>query len=363
MILRKDSDNGYTPKREGFRMPAEWERQDAIWLSWPHNTEWWGEEISRMDAIYGQWAKMFCDDQGVRILVPSKEVEQRARQVLESVGVLEQKVKFYPISTGEIFIRDYGPTFVVRDATGEKAMVCWDFNAWGGKYESSLNDAYVPYLMNEYLHLPLFCPGIVMEGGSIDVNGRGCVLTTESVLLNKNRNPELGKSELEKYLCDYLNVEKVLWLNQGLEGDDTDGHIDDIARFVNARTILCAYEEDTTDVNYAALHENYERLVTMRDVGGGLFDVVRMPMAKVVAEEHLHTGNSRKPASYLNFYIGNKMVAVPIFGGEHDERALEIIGRYFPDRRVAGIDCSKMVLDGGTLHCASQQEPACERKF
>ena len=346
-----------TPKELGYRMPAEWERQEAIWLSWPHNKEWWGGEVSTVEQSYGRWVEALSAGQEMNILVPNKKVKERACDVLKDYTVSLHNLNFYSIKTGEIYIRDYGPTFVVNAITGQKAMVNWDFNAWGGKYENSLRDTIVPDKMNHYLKLPVFKPGIVMEGGAIDVNGSGSVLTTESVLLNPNRNAHLGKGELEKYLCDYLGVSNVLWLNEGLFGDDTDGHIDDIARFVNSYTVLCAYEEDHNDVNYPALDENYERLRRMKNERGDLLSVVKVPMAKVEAEEHLHTGSARKPASYLNFYIANSAVVVPIFGDYNDTRALSIIQRFFMERRVVGINCAKMVLDGGTLHCASQQEP------
>ncbi len=350
-----------TPKELGYRMPAEWERQKAIWLSWPHNTEWWGAEVSTVEQSYGRWVEALSAGQEVNILVPNKKVKERACDVLKEYELFGSNLHFYSIKTGEIFIRDYGPTFVVNDNTGQKAMVSWEFNAWGGKYENSLRDTIVPDKMNHYLKLPVFKPGIVMEGGAIDVNGLGTVLTTESVLLNANRNPHLNKQELEKYLSDYLGVSNVLWLNEGLFGDDTDGHIDDIARFVNEHTILCAYEEDHNDVNYPALDENYERLQRMKNERGDLLSVVKVPMAKVEAEEHLHTGSARKPASYLNFYIGNDAVVVPMFQHENDMQALSIIQQFFPERRVVGIDCVEMVKDGGTLHCASQQEPSPRR--
>lgn len=352
-----------TPKELGYVMPAEWESQKAIWLSWPHNTEWWGTEVSSVEQSYGSWVEALSPGQDVNILVPNNNVKLRAQEVLKDYNIVEQNVHFNSIKTGEIYIRDYGPTFVVNNYTGKKAMVSWDFNAWGNKYENSLKDTRVPDLMNKSLKLPVFRPGIVMEGGAIDVNGIGTVLTTESVLLNKNRNPHLSKGELEKYLYDYLGVSNVLWLNEGLFGDDTDGHIDDIARFVGPRQILCAYENDHNDVNYPQLQENYERLVKMKDQDGKSLYVVKVPLAKVESEEHAHTGSARKPASYLNFYIGNEQVVMPTFHDSHDFEALQIIKTHFPSRRVVGIDCLDMILDGGTLHCASQQEPYAFRKF
>ena len=352
-----NSKSKITPAQLGYRMPAEWEPQEAVWLSWPYNLKFWGDEteLFKIENIYAQWVQILAEGQKIRILVPNRKVLKKAQGLLQD-NRADSNVSFYPISASEIYIRDYGPTFVVKGK--QKAMVSWTFNAWGNKYEDSLADDLVPEKMNEYLHLPIFSPGIVLEGGSIDVNGLGTVMVTEQCLLNKNRNPNLGRRELEDYLRYYLGVSKVLWLGEGLKGDDTDGHIDDLARFVNPTTVLCAYEEDHNNINYPMLRENYERLLRMTDQSGKKLDVVKLPMAGVVqTEEHFWTGEQYKPASYANFYIGNSAVVVPIFGHENDELALKRIKQFFPERKVIGIDCMRMVYDGGTLHCASQQEP------
>ena len=231
-------------------------------------------------------------------------------------------------------------------------MVKWDFNAWGNKYEDLLSDNNIPYEMNKTLKVPIFEPSIVMEGGSIDVNGSGIVLTSKQCLLNKNRNPTLDKEKIEQYLTEYLNISKVLWLNEGLIGDDTDGHIDDIARFVSKGTIVCAYEEDKEDENYPALEENYKLLKNMTGLDGKKFNIVTLPMPGIIEIE-----GKRFPGSYTNFYIGNKAVVVPVFGHENDEKALSILRSLFPDRKVVGVDCKTMIEGMGTLHCASQQQP------
>lgn len=232
-------------------------------------------------------------------------------------------------------------------------MVKWNFNAWGNKYSDLKEDNKIPYDLNERLSLQMFEPGIVLEGGSIEVNGAGTVLVTEQCLLNKNRNPNLNKEAIEKYLKEFLNVRNVLWLKEGIVGDDTDGHIDDIARFVNKNTILCAYEDNKSDDNYLPLKENYELLKSMKDQDGKGFNIVKLPMPGFVGDK-----KTRLPASYANFYIGNSAVVVPIFGHENDAKALKIIQKLFPDRKIVGINCTAMVYGLGTLHCCSQQQPA-----
>jgi agmatine deiminase len=232
------------------------------------------------------------------------------------------------------------------------AMVRWNFNAWGGKYDDQVRDGKIPTIINRWLDLPQFVPGIVLEGGSIDVNGRGTVLTTRSCLLNPNRNPSLSGDEIEELLREYLGVVKVIWLNDGIVGDDTDGHVDDIARFVAPSTVVCAYEKDIADANYPALHENYEILKQSSDQDGTPLMVVKLPMpAKVTRDDE------RFPASYTNFYIGNTVVIVPVFRDPNDAVALQIIQGLFPDRKVIGIDARAMVEGFGTFHCATQQQP------
>jgi agmatine deiminase len=256
------------------------------------------------------------------------------------------QVIFLQIATQDAWIRDYGPTFVINRERREIAMVKWIFNAWGEKYDDLLDDNRIPSEINEMLRLPVFEPGIVLEGGSIEVNGNGTVLTTEQCLLNKNRNPRLSQPEIQEYLREYLNVQQVLWLKEGIVGDDTDGHIDDIARFVDEKTVVCAVEEDRSDQNYDVLQDNYERL------RGMVPNVIPLPMPGYVGER-----DGRLPASYANFYIGNHAVVVPIFGHSNDARALNIIRQCFPGRRVVGVHATAMVHGLGTIHCCSQQEP------
>jgi agmatine deiminase len=335
-----------TPRGSGYRMPAEWEPQEAIWLSWPHNELTWpGELLPQVERTYSEIIRELHREQKVKLLVRDAEAEIRIRKILRGFDVQLSQVVFCHIASEDTWIRDYGPTFVV-DGNRGLAMVKWRFNAWGDKYEDLLKDDRIPYELNRIENLPMFEPGIVLEGGSIEVNGTGTVLTTEQCLLNKNRNPQLNREQIENYLKDYLNVLRVVWLKEGIVGDDTDGHIDDIARFVDEQTIVCAFEDDPADENYELLKENCELL------GQQGFRVIKIPMPGSVGDSE-----GRLPASYANFYIGNGVVVVPQFGHTNDQRALDILRDCFPGRRVVGINCTAMVHGLGTIHCCSQQEP------
>jgi len=340
-----------TPKSLGFRMPAEWEKQEAVWLSWPHDKNTW-KDISEIEVTCVDVIKALHLGEKVKLLVNDEKEEQRAEEKLKNVQVDLNRVIFYQIKNVDAWFRDYGPTFVVNDNAKQKAMVKWTFNAWGNKYDDLKEDNKIPYEMNKKLNLKMFEPNIVLEGGSIEVNGTGTLLTTEQCLLNKNRNPNLTKTQIEQYLKDYLNVSNILWLKEGIAGDDTDGHIDDLARFVSQNTVVCAFEENKDDENYEILKENYELLSKMKDEKGNRLNVIKIPMPGFVGDDE-----RRYPASYANFYIGNESVVVPIFGHENDRKALEILQKLFPVRKIVGINCKSMVYGFGTLHCVSQQEP------
>ena len=270
-------------------------------------------------------------------------------------GTPLERVRFHHFPAYEPWCRDHGPIFLVRDEQGQRqrAVVDWNYNAWGGKYPPFDLDDAVPQHVARLRQLPLFSPGIILEGGSIEVNGNGVVLTTTSCLLNPNRNPQLGQGQVEKYLCDYLGVGRVLWLTEGIVGDDTDGHIDDLARFLNPTTIAAVVEHDTSDPNYPILRENLQRLRLMRDTAGRSFRIVELPMPAPVEYE-----GQRLPASYANFYIANGMVLVPTFRDKRDHVALETLQREFPDRQVIGIDSTELIWGLGSFHCITQQEPA-----
>jgi len=340
-----------TPGNRGFHMPAEWEPHDAVWLSWPHNTFTF-PRLADVEETYVSFIEAVHLSEQIELFVPSAVIHRKVRSRLREKGVDLTRVTLHTNEYSDVWIRDYGPTFVVNRALRRRAMVRWNFNAWGEKYEDQIRDGRLPNIMNRWLDLPVFEPGIILEGGSIDVNGRGTVLTTRACLLNPNRNPSLSETEIEDRLRNFLGVENVIWLNEGVEGDDTDGHIDDIARFVGPSTVVCAYEDNQNDDNYAALHENYEILKKSTDQDGNPLTVIKLPMPAPVED-----GDGRYPASYTNFYIGNTIVVVPVFRDPNDNEALRIIKEIFPGRSVIGIDARAMVEGYGTFHCATQQQP------
>jgi agmatine deiminase len=269
------------------------------------------------------------------------------------------RVAFHIWDYADVWFRDYGPTFVRNCAKRKIAIVQWRFNAWGNKYKTLLKDGHIPYFISERLGLPLFRPNIVLEGGAIDVNGRGTVLTTEQCVLNENRNPGLTKSDLEWYFDEYLGAPNAIWLQRGIAGDDTDGHIDNLARFVDPTTVVCSYEEDETDENHHALRHNYDALMCAADQDGKPLNVIKLPMPPATYD--FFRGQRRRlSASYTNFYIANDIVLAPSFGHDTDDRALSILGGVFPDKEVIGIDCRDIVYGAGTLHCITQQQPSTD---
>ena len=342
---------GRTPRALGYRMPAEWEPHDAVWLAWPHDRETF-PDLAAVEHAYVRIIAALRESETVNLLITGEAMRFRVEAMLNEEGVGSEGVRFHGTDYADVWFRDYGPTFVVNRQTGSLAMVNWTFNAWGKKYPELLGDTRVPLFMNHTLRLPLFTPGIVLEGGSVEVNGCGTVITTEACLLNANRNPHLSRGDIEAYLEAYLGAGHVIWLKRGIAGDDTDGHIDDLARFVNPTTVLCAVEENPDDENYAALQENYAILQASTDQDGTPLTVVPLPMPVSVG------GEDRLPASYANFYIGNTVVLVPAFEHPNDEVALARIRRVFPDREVVGIDCTAMVAGFGAVHCISQQQPS-----
>lgn len=341
-----------TPRERGFHMPAEWEPHAAVWLSWPHDTESF-PHLQEAEQAFAEFVAQIQESEPVELQVLNGAMQERAARLLQERHADLGRVRFHQNEYADIWFRDYGPIFVVNQMARDLAMVKWKFNSWGNKYDVLLKDDNVPYFMNQRLRLPMFEPGIVLEGGSIDVNGKGTVLTTEQCLLNPNRNPGLGKAEIERYLDDYLGARQVIWLKDGIEGDDTDGHIDDIARFVNPTTVLCAFQEDSSDPDHRPLKENYERLQRAEDQDGNPLKIIKLPTPGWVGDEE-----GRLPASYANFYIGNTKVLVPVFSKQNDRRALEVIRSVFPDRNVVGINAFYLVYGFGTFHCMSQQQPS-----
>ncbi len=338
-------------------MPAEWAPHEATWLSWPNNKDTWTEEMDAVEAAFAQAVECLSQGEIVKILVDSDQEQERARAILNQRPMRWGNIKFIVHPTVDVWIRDYGPNFLIyQKASGGKKELGynkWVFNAWGNKYADLATDTAVFDDLASRVPGRRFEPKIVLEGGSIEVNGEGVCLTTEQCLLNPNRNPKLNRGQIERKLKEHLGVQKILWLAEGVEGDDTDGHIDDIARFTDARTILAVYEENKADKNHAILHENWERLESMTDAKDRPFRLFKLPMPEPVIY-----GSNRVPASYANFLITNKHVLVPVFGQKRDAEALKIITPLFPNREVVGINCKVMVRGFGTLHCASQQQPA-----
>jgi len=344
-----------TPAELGYRMPAEWHRHHATWLTWPKDPETWPDRVPQVEGIFLQMMAALAPNETVNLLVDDEEAEASVRRRCAFPGT--ENVRCHQIRTVDSWMRDYGPNFIVNDR-GAVAFNDWIFNAWGNKYEELKQDDSIPARLESLLKMPRFEPAIVMEGGSIEVNGAGCVLTTEQCLLNPNRNPHLSKDEIERYLKDYLGVEKVLWLGEGIVGDDTDGHIDDIARFVAPNVIVCAVEDDPRDDNYKILQDNLRRLRAMTDVKDRRFEIVTLPVPDIVGGTSAEARDlGRLPASYANFYIANKVVLVPVFGHTNDARALEVLQSIFPGRRVRGINCEPLVWGMGTIHCVTQQQP------
>ena len=332
-------------------MPAEWEPHAATWLSWPRREGIsFPESFDRVLPALRAMVKALVESEQVCINVFSGAHEAEARSVLR--GLPMERVTFYRIPTNEPWCRDHGPIFLRRDRDPKLAVVDWDYNAWGNKYPPFDLDEVVPTRVAEILGVPVFYPRMILEGGSIEVNGAGALLTTESCLLNKNRNPNLSRDEIERRLRDYLGVTNILWLGDGIVGDDTDGHIDDLARFVSERTVLTVVEEHHDDENYEPLQKNLARLREMK-IGGHKLDVVTLPMPKKIVREGL-----RLPASYANFYIANTCVLLPTFADSADEIALSVLRECFPTRSVVGIDCRELIWGLGAFHCLTQQQPA-----
>ena len=345
-----------TPAQSGYRMPAEWEPHAGTWLTWPRP-----DGISfpdRYDAIppvYAELIRHLIAVEEVYINVWNAQMEQEVRDTLTRLKIPLARVQFHHFPAYEPWCRDHGPIFLVREVQGqrERAVVDWGYNAWGGKYPPFDLDDQIPRHIAKLRGLPLFSPEIILEGGSIEVNGRGTLLTTEACLLHPNRNPHLTQKDIAQYLRDHLGVEVVLWLGEGIVGDDTDGHIDDLARFVNPSTIVTVVEEDIQDANYQLLQENLRRLRSFRDQDGKLFRTVKLPMPGLVE----HQGQ-RLPASYANFYIANKIVLVPTYRHRNDKLALEILQKEFSERQVIGVDSTELIWGLGSFHCITQQEPA-----
>lgn len=342
-----------TPKELGYYFPAEFAPHRATWLSWPHKEASWPGKIHTVYEPYSQFVKELTKGEIVCINVVDENMKVFAQKHLAAAGVDMNKIEFFFHPTNDAWCRDHGPAFLLHRDEGKKAIVDWGYNAWGNKYPPYDLDDVIPTRIAGKLNLPVFNPGIVMEGGSVEFNGAGTLLTSSSCLLNPNRNPHLNRQQIEDYLVHYYGVEQILWVDEGIIGDDTDGHIDDTVRFVNADTVLTVIEENKNDANHALLQQNLSQLKQMRLLNGRQLTIVELPMPDPVVYE-----DQRLPASYANFYIANRSVIVPTFRCNKDEKALQIIQQCFPGREVVGIDSTDIIWGLGSFHCLSQQEPA-----
>ncbi|WP_290793118.1 agmatine deiminase family protein [Flavihumibacter sp. UBA7668] len=342
-----------TPAELGYYFPAEFAPHRATWLSWPHKEASWPGKIHTIFPYYAEFIKWLAKSERVCINVRDEAMKSFALSHLEKAGVDLTQVDFFFFPTNDAWCRDHGPAFLINPAADKpKAIVDWGYNAWGGKYPPFDLDDVIPTRIAEHFGLPVFHPGIVMEGGSVEFNGKGTVLTSTACLLNPNRNPTLNQEKIEWYLQQYYGVQQVLWVDEGIVGDDTDGHIDDTVRFVNEDTVLTVIEENKGDENYELLQTNLKQLQQMRLLNGKQVNIVELPMP-----DELVFDDQRLPCSYANFYIANKYVIVPTFRSPKDEKALRIIQECFPDREAIGIDSTEIIWGLGSFHCLSQQEP------
>jgi agmatine deiminase len=347
-----------SPAALGYRFPAEWEPHAATWLAWPHKPETWPGKFEPIPGVWAELVRTISRYEPVRICCGGETVMQQAQQL---VGHLAN-VTLHDFATNDVWARDHGPMFLVPNNSAaaeasslEPALVDWEYNAWGGKYPPFDLDNAIPAQIATLLGMRRFTPGIIMEGGAVDGDGQGTLLTTEQCLLNPNRNPHLSREQVEQYLADYCGTRKVLWLGEGIEGDDTDGHIDELARFVGPATVVCSVEENPKDANHGPLGANFQRLMRMTDAAGTPLRVVPLPMP-----EPLYYDDQRLPASYMNFYIANGVVVVPTFDQPTDAAVLQRLTELFPQRHVRGINAVDLFWGLGAFHCITQQQPVWE---
>ncbi len=326
---------------------------EATWLSWPHKEASWPGKIDAIYPNYSLFVKYLAQSEKVRINVVDEAMQTSATAHLVKAGVNMDQVSFYLHPTNDAWCRDHGPAFLINPAAEQKKVIVdWNYNAWGNKYPPYDLDDVIPTLIGKHFDIPVYHPGIIMEGGSVEFNGMGTILTSTSCLLNPNRNKHLNRDQIENYLFDYYGANQVLWVEEGIVGDDTDGHIDDTIRFVNEDTVLTVVESNTQDENYTLLQDNLAQLKKMRLLNGKQLNIVELPMPEAVIYE-----DQRLPASYANFYISNKYVIVPTFRSAMDDKALSIIADAYKNREVVGIDSTDIIWGLGSFHCLSQQEP------
>jgi len=338
-----------TPASLGYRLPAEWEPHAGTWLAWPHKPETWPGKFEPIPGVWATLVRTLAEFEPVHVCAGGEAVMAQARSLVGGVP----NVTLHDIATNDVWARDHGPMFLSGPATLPLALIDWKYNAWGGKYPPYDLDDAVPAQVAAFTGRRRFEPGIILEGGAVDGNGDGTLLTTEPCLLNPNRNPQLSQADIERYLADYCCAKKVLWLGGGIVGDDTDGHIDELARFVGPTTVVAALESDPRDENYEPLQDNYRRLQTMTDARGCQLEIIPIPMPRA-----MYFDDSRLPACYMNFYIANGVVIVPQFDDPADKIAVETLARLFPGRQIRGLDAVDLVWGLGAFHCITQQQPA-----
>ena len=343
-----------TPAAAGYFFPAEFALHTATWLSWPHNPDTWPGKIDSIYPSYAQFIKTLTAGEYVHINVADIHMERGATELLRRYDVPLERIRFFHHPTNDAWCRDHGPAFLINPESRQpKVIVDWGHNAWGGKYPPFDLDDIIPTLIGKAYDIPVYHPGIIMEGGSVEFNGAGTLITSTSCLLNPNRNPHLTKREIEQYLIDYYGVEKILWVDEGIIGDDTDGHIDDTVRFFKEDSVITVIEHNKHDENYPLLKHNLKQLQSMRLPDDRPLNIVELPMPDPV-----YYNDQRLPASYANFYISNLHVIVPTFRSKRDDEALDILRDCFPEREVVGIDSTDIIWGLGSFHCLSQQEPA-----
>lgn len=338
-----------------YYMPAEWAPHESTWLTWPKDPITWPNRVEQAQQAYCKIIEALSPSEKVNLLVDDFETKQLVLKQLKDYSPHLPNLVFHLIPTADSWIRDYGPIFVKAlpmSLNSPRYALDFIFNAWGNKYESLKEDDDIPIKLQNTLKIEVLQPGFVLEGGSIDVNGAGCLLTTKQCLLNPNRNPHLTQSEIEEKLKQYFGVQQIIWLGDGIEGDDTDGHVDDITRFVSENTIVSVVEEDRNDPNYLPLKENVDHLKSIQNLKGKPFEIIELPMPGRLERDD----GSRLPASYANFYIANEVVLVPIYKHKNDALALNRLQNLFPKRKVIGIDCSDLIWGMGAIHCLTQQE-------
>jgi agmatine deiminase len=339
-----------TPKSLGFRFPAEWEKHESTWLTYPKQNESWPFKFEEVILAYNLFVKAVAYGEIVHINVDDKASQLRVTEELDKTGCNMKNLFFHLFPSDDCWCRDYGAIFLINDK-GERVIVDWEFNAWGGKYPFE-KDNLIASKIASYLGVKVFKPGIVMEGGSAEVNGAGTLITSKSCLLNNNRNSGLSKSEIEKYLCNYFCVDQILWLEEGIAGDDTDGHIDDIARFSDRNTIIMAIEPDKKKKDYISLKKNLEIARKFRFINGRQPNIIEIPMPPPHYLQDIPL-----PASYANFYICNAGVMVPVFNCKQDQYAIDVLSQAFPLKKIIPLNSERIVHGLGSWHCLSQQEP------